>query len=213
MNAIYKNLYQFTTYIPPMDFTIHEYLLASEPSILFATGTVQQATAILPEIQEILAGRSLKYIFVSHMESDECGGLSVFQQAYPDVQVICSGLTARELPGYGFACKTLAVSGGKSIMDGELDLRIFDYPSEVHLQNGIVCFEQNSGIFYSADLMLRYGSGGSQIIDRRWIEEVEAIDSARVPNREKASELKAALAGINPKFIAVGHGFCVECRS
>lgn len=213
MNAIYKNLYQFTTYIPPMDFTIHEYLLNSEPSILFATGTLQQATAILPEIQEVLAGRPLKYIFVSHMESDECGGLSVFQQAYPDVQIICSALTARELPGYGLTCKTLAVSGGKSVTDGKLDLRIFDYPSEVHLQNGIVCFEQNSGIFYSADLMLRYGSGGGQIIDRSWAEEVEAIDSARVPNLEKAAELKAAFAGINPKFIAVGHGFCVECRS
>ena len=46
-----------------MDFTIHQYLLA--------TGTVQQAERSLPEIEEILGGRPLDYIFVSHMESDE----------------------------------------------------------------------------------------------------------------------------------------------
>ena len=54
-----------------MDFTIHQYLLATEPSILFATGTVQQAERSLPEIEEILGGRPLDYIFVSHMEPDE----------------------------------------------------------------------------------------------------------------------------------------------
>ena len=61
-----------------MDFTIHQYLLATEPSILFATGTVQQAERSLPEIEEILGGRPLDYIFVSHMESDEYGGIRIF---------------------------------------------------------------------------------------------------------------------------------------
>lgn len=35
MNEIAKGLYQFSTYIPPMDFTIHQYLLASDPAILW----------------------------------------------------------------------------------------------------------------------------------------------------------------------------------
>ena len=60
---IFGKLYQFSQYIPRMDFTIHQYLLA--------TGTVQQAERSLPEIEEILGGRPLDYIFVSHMESDE----------------------------------------------------------------------------------------------------------------------------------------------
>ena len=42
MQRIYKNLYQYSVYLTPMDFTIHQYLLASEPAILFAAGTVQQ---------------------------------------------------------------------------------------------------------------------------------------------------------------------------
>ena len=77
MKEIRKDLYQFSVYIPPMDFTIHQYLYAADPAILFAAGTVQQAKSILPDIQKILGDRPLKYIFVSHMESDEAGGVEL----------------------------------------------------------------------------------------------------------------------------------------
>lgn len=184
MQSIYKNLYQFSSYIPPMDFTIHQYLLAAEPSILFAAGTAGQAEAVLPQIKEILNGRKLKYIFVSHIESDECGGVSVIQGEYPDVQVICSYLGARELPGFGYTGKLIPAASETVIRDGDLSLRFFDYPAEVHLQNGIVCLEKNSGIFYSADLMLRFGNGTGQVISEDTVK---------------------------PSFLAVGHGFCVEC--
>lgn len=105
MKKIYENLYQFTTYIPPMDFTIHQYLLASDPAIVFATGTQKEAAENLATIKEILGEHTVKYIFVSHMESDECGGLPIFTKEYPEATVLCSALCARELPGYGFTGK------------------------------------------------------------------------------------------------------------
>lgn len=212
MQNIYKNLYQFSIYIPPMDFTIHQYLLATEPAILFATGTAPQAEATLPQIKEILEGRELKYIFISHIESDECGGISVFQNEYPNVQVICSNLGARELPGFGYMGKLLPVSAKTTIKDGGLDLQFFDYPSEVHMQNGIVCLERNSGIFYSADLMLRYGNGVNKVTFSKWQNEVDNISLSRVPSTESLEKLKTDLIVVNPSFIAVGHGFCVECE-
>ena len=43
MKKLTENLYQMTTYIQPMDFTIHQYLLATNPAILFATGTYEDA--------------------------------------------------------------------------------------------------------------------------------------------------------------------------
>ena len=159
MKRIHENLYLFSIYIPPMDFTIHQYLLASDPAILFATGTAQQAKEILPQIQNILGGRELKYIFISHMESDEEGGIFVFRQAYPGVIVICGSLAAHELPGWGYDGAVEIKSGRDELNDGGLSLSFVDYPSEVHDQNGIICFEKKSGIAYSADLLLRYGDG------------------------------------------------------
>ncbi len=152
MKKIYENLYQFTTYIPPMDFTIHQYLLTSDPAIVFATGTQKEAAENLATIKEVLGERTVKYIFVSHMESDECGGLPIFTKEYPEATVLCSALCAREFPGYGFTGKIKVCNENEILEDGTLKLHFFNYPSEVHLQNGLVCYEENSGVFYSADL-------------------------------------------------------------
>ncbi len=193
-----------------MDFTIHQYLLASNPAVLFATGTYEEAKQNLPQIKEILAGKNLNYIFVSHLESDECGGLPVFLSEYPEVTVLCSALCGRELPGYGYAGNIKVCNSDEHLIDGELYFQFFDYPSEVHLQKGLLCFEKNSEVFYSADLMLSYGNGGGKIVKSNWEKEVECIDSGRVPNEKYLLSLKENLLTIDPKFIAVGHGFCMR---
>lgn len=210
MKEIRKNLFQFSMYIPPMDFTIHQYLLAADPAILFAAGTAQQAAAILPDLKAILGDRPLKYVFVSHMESDEAGGVFVLQKAYPDLTVIASPLTARELPGFGYTGKILAKRGDDSLEDGELKLQFVDYPAEVHLQNGLLAYEKNTSILYSGDLFLRFGNGVGKTMKADWPKEVEAIDDQRVPNAAARKKLQEALLQVKPEFVAVGHGFCLE---
>lgn len=210
MKKLTEKLYQMTTYIQPMDFTIHQYLLATNPAILFATGTYEDAKKNLPFIKEILDGWELKYIFVSHLESDECGGLSVFLSEYPEVTVLCSSLCGRELPGYGYKGDIKVCHVDEDLIDGELELQFIDYPSEVHLQNGLLCFEKNSGLFYSSDLMQQYGHGAGQFIQSHWKQEVEKIDLNRVPNEKYLHILKKKLLQINPQYIAVGHGFCIK---
>ncbi|MGN0275341.1 MAG: MBL fold metallo-hydrolase [Chordicoccus sp.] len=210
MKEITKNLYQFSVYIPPINFTIHQYLLNTDPAILFAAGTAQQAEAILPDLKQILGNKPLKYVFISHMESDEAGGVFVLRREYPDLQVISSELTARELPGYGYTGTIIPKKGGAELKDGALDLTFVDYPAEVHLQNGLVCLEKNSGILYSADLFLRWGNGIGKTVDSTWKDEVSAINEERVPNEETRAALQEKLMKLDPKFVAVGHGFCVK---
>lgn len=209
MHIIHENLYQFTTYIPLVDFTLHQYLLATEPAILFATGTMEDAKRNLPQIREVLGERPLQYIFVSHMESDECGGLSVFLEEFPEAVVLCSALCARELPGYGCMGKIKICTGGETLKDGALSLRFFDYPSEVHLQDGLLCLEENSGIFYSADLMLRNGNGEGQVISGSWQEEVSKLEVQNA-TKQSSAKLTEELLKITPKMVAVGHGFCMR---
>ena len=212
MKKIYENLYQFTTYIPPMDFTIHQYLLASDPAIVFATGTQKEAAENLATIKEILGEHTVRYIFVSHMESDECGGLPIFTKEYPEATVLCSALCAREFPGYGFTGKIKVCNENEILEDGTLKLHFFNYPSEVHLQNGLVCYEENSGVFYSADLMLRSGNGTGKLIDSNWKTEVADIKPQYISSEDIFSKLKEKLLTITPKLIAVGHGFCITLK-
>lgn len=210
IKEIYTNLFQFTQLIPPIQFTIHQYLLNMEEPMLMGTGTMKQAEEMLQQIKLLLGEKELKYILVSHMESDECGGLSAFRKAYPKVTVICSELTARELSGYGYYGNINAKKGGDTLYGNGFDLTFIDYPSEVHLQNGLVFFEKNRGIFFSSDLMLRMGNGSDQVIKGDWKTEIESISSDRICNESAKEILKKTLLDLHPNFVAVGHGFCLE---
>ncbi|WP_026882013.1 MBL fold metallo-hydrolase [Clostridium akagii] len=212
MTEIIKDLYQFSMYIPPIHFTLHQYLLLSEEPVLISTGTMQQAELILPEIKELLNGKELKYILFPHIESDECGGLSVFQKEYPNVITVCSELSARELPGYGYTGEIQVKKHGDVLTGNDFLFKFIDYPSEVHLQNGLVFYEESRKIFFSSDLMLRFGDALGETIDSSWKEEVEAINIEVIPNENKLAALKNTLQEIEPEFIAVGHGFCVNCK-
>lgn len=212
MIKINEDLYQFSAYIPFIDFTLHQYLLLSDEPVLISTGTLQQAEQILPEIQQLLGDRSLKFIFFPHYESDECGGLPVFQKAYPDVVTICSELSARELAGFGYPGTIEAKKQGDTLIGNGFEFEFVDYPSEVHLQNGLLFYEKTREIFFSSDLMLRFGNGTNQTLDSTWEAETSDIDMHHTMNPVQADALKNALTTINPKFIAVGHGFCINCK-
>lgn len=41
MSAIYKDIYQFSSYIPPIDLSFHKYLLLTDEPLLVHTGTFQ----------------------------------------------------------------------------------------------------------------------------------------------------------------------------
>ncbi|WP_026882012.1 hypothetical protein [Clostridium akagii] len=60
--------------------------------------------------------------------------------------------------------------------------------------------------------MLRFGDALGETIDSTWKEEVEAINMQSIPSGDKLVELKNSLQEIEPEFIDVGHGFCVNCK-
>lgn len=212
MTMIYPGVYQFSLLIPHMLFTIHQYLLLSEEPVLISTGTAGQTERILPEIKKFLNGKELAYVLVAHMESDECGGLSIFQREYPKMITVCSELCARELRGFGYA-GIIAARGRGEVLSGKgFSLKFIDCPSEVHLQDGLVFYEETRRIFFSADLMLRFGDAAGKTIKSSWKDEVNSIGEERVPNAVKLQALQNSLRGLSPDFIAVGHGFCIDCR-
>lgn len=190
---------------------MHQYLLATEPSVMFATGSFGQAEWILPEVSHILGDRPLKYLFLSHFESDECGGIRLFKKKFPKLTILCSGFMAKELPGFGYCGRVIVGEEGDGFEDGEVSFKFFRYPAEVHLRDGLLCYERNSGVFYSSDLMYRKMVSKENIVEDTWDSEVDAIDSIRVPDSVRRERLKEELRLISPNIVAVGHGACVKC--
>lgn len=208
--TIYDNLYQFTEYIAPIRLSIHQYLLMTPEPVLIHTGTADQTEKIIPQLKEILGDVPLKYVLISHFESDECGGLSVLKQHFPDVAAVCSEICARQLAGFSYDIKTLIKRAGDTLEGDGFLFTFIDYPSEIHLQNGLLFFEEVRKILFSSDLMFRLGDSHGKILENVWRDEVYNIDMSRVPNKEKLKSMKNELLKIDPQFVAVGHGPCVR---
>ena len=155
MEPIFDKLYQFTYKIPGMPLDCHQYLLLRDPAILFSVGSADMARDFLPKVKELLAGRPLKYLFISHREWDECGGLAVLHKMFPETIVICSQNAAGNFKFNDYDGKVIACTPGQPFTDGGLELVFLPYPVEPHYNLGLLAYEKNSGVFSSADLFLK----------------------------------------------------------
>ncbi|WML32568.1 MBL fold metallo-hydrolase [Clostridium sp. OS1-26] len=210
MSSIYEDLHQFSSYVPPIDLTFHQYLLLADESILVHTGSVQQAEALVSQLKDVLAGRTLKYIFISHFESDECGGLSLILKHFPEAKPICSEVTARQLSGFGITNDIIIKRPGEKLISNGYELEFINYPSEMHLWEGLLLMENKRRIFFSSDLVFRFGNAQGTVIEGNWQTEIENITPQQVPDPQQRAQLQQTLAQLNPKFVATGHGSCLK---
>ena len=210
MLKIFDDLYQFSSYASPIDLTFHQYLLNRDEPILIHTGNTKQAAQLVPQIKEVIRGKKLKYIFISHFESDECGGLSVILKEFPRAKSICSDVTARQLEGFGIIGDAIVKKPGDKMIIDDMEFEFISYPSEMHLWEGLLFIENTRKILFSSDLMIRFGNVSGKILENTLEKEIERITEEQIPDKERRELLKAELGKLDIKFIATGHGQCIK---
>ncbi|WP_378954315.1 hypothetical protein [Pelosinus sp. sgz500959] len=210
MSNIYEDLHQFSSYVPPIDLTFHQYLLLTDEPLLVHTGSIKQAENLIPQLKSVLDGRQLKYIFISHFESDECGGLSLLLKNFPEAKPICSEITARQLSGFGITDDVISKKTGEKLTTGGYELEFISYPSEMHLWEGLLLVETKRRIFFSSDLVFRFGKTAGTVIEGNWQSEVNGITQEQVSDPERRAKLQQTLSQLNPAFVATGHGSCIK---
>lgn len=210
MQAIFNDLYQFTNYVPPIDLTFHQYLLGLDEPMLIHTGNKQRAKELVPQIKDKLKNEELKYIFISHFESDECGGLGIILGEFPQAKVICSEVTARELAGFGITNDVHIKKPGDRILIGGSEFKFISYPSEMHLWEGLLLLDLKRQILFSSDLMVSFGNPKEKVLENTLKEELALITNEQIPDAEKRKKLIQDLSKENIKFIATGHGQCIK---
>lgn len=210
MELILKDLYRHSTYAPQINLSYNQFLLTGDEPLLVHTGNHQQAAALTPRVKALLGEKPLKYIFVSHFEGDECGGLPLLLEEYPDAVTVCPEVTARQFGGFGQNVKTLVKKPGEKLVTKDYELEFISYPSEMHLWEGLLAIENRRGVFFSCDLMIRRGDGGGVVIDSGWEAEISGIRHEQVPDPARREALQETLRTFSPGFVATGHGPCIR---
>jgi flavorubredoxin len=211
MSVLIKDdLHQFSAYKESINLSFHQYLLLSEKPILFHTGDIEQARVLIPQLQAVLGNKGLAYIFVSHFEADECGGLLTILNHFPRAITICPETTGRQFHGFGFKVETLVKKPGETLKTPAYELEFISYPSEMHLWEGLLVMERKRGIFFSSDLMIRHGDAAGKVLDSHWQTEINKIGPEQIPNPKGLKQLQHLLERLNPSFVATGHGPCLN---
>lgn len=209
MQTVYKDLIRFSSYISPINLSFNQYLLLADEPVLIHTGSVDMAKELLLLLKKALDGKALAYIFISHFESDECGGLGVILNEFPEAKVLCSEVTARQLAGFGLAGDTLVKQGGDRLKTNDYELEFITYPSEMHLWDGLLLMENKRKVFFSSDLVFRPGQVKQEPIQSDILVELGEIAHTQMPDDEKRRSLIKTLKEKEVEFIATGHGDCV----
>ena len=210
MLKIYDDLYQHSLYREEVNISDHQYFLdCSQPTLIHA-GSHDAALDMLPGLEKLLGKRELSYVFISHLGADECGGLGLILEKYPRVRIICSSHTARELRGFGVTATIMIARPGERLSGDDFEYHIIEYPAEAHLQSGILLYEERRALFFSSDLMMRSGDGTGEVLASEWRDEVRATGIRQIPNSHLLRALRHDLSQLSPRFVAVGHGFCLR---
>jgi flavorubredoxin len=207
---ITDSLYLFSSYEEFINLSFNQFLLLGPESIMIHTGNQQQAMVLAPKIKEVLDGRKLSHIFISHFESDECGGLKTIMEHFPQAKPVCSAVTARQLKGFGLVSEVTVKVPGEALDANSYKLTFMSYPSEMHLWEGLLAFETKGGLLFSSDLFIRRGMVKDPIIKVSWQEESQGITPEQIPSAAGLATLKTTLAALPIKLVAPGHGPCLR---
>jgi flavorubredoxin len=196
----------FSTQAPELPLTFNQYLLATEEPVLVHTGAAVGADELAHQVSA-LVGDELRWIFASHFESDECGGVKTFVNRFPQATVVCSAVTSRQLLGFGITDRTLVKQPGDTLdLGGGRRLEFLPYPSEVHLWEGLLAFETDRGILFSSDLIMRMGGFEEALVPSSWSTEVDSIPAEKIPDPRTLAVVKEELLGHKVRLVAPGHG-------
>ncbi|QAA34404.1 MBL fold metallo-hydrolase [Clostridium manihotivorum] len=206
ITKVLENVYKFNHSIPNVAINFNQYLVLGKQTLLAHTGNVIIAKNLIPELKKLLGGKSLNYIFVSHFESDECGGINLITEAFPEAEVICSNTTEMQFKGFGFSTKTLVKKPEEVLEVEDLTLKFIKYPSEMHLWEGILAIDTSRNMLFSSDLFIHWDTIKEQEISSNIEAEINNVTLQQVPSPEALEEIKTTLSALDIKYIACGHG-------
>jgi flavorubredoxin len=124
----------------------------------------------LENIDNVLTGRKVDYLIVSHMEPDHAANIQTLVEKYPEIKIVGNAKTFTMISqffNFDISSSKIEVKEGDTLELGSHTLQFFFAPM-VHWPEVMVSYEQNEKVLFSADA---FGKFGTLDIEDEWIEE------------------------------------------
>lgn len=201
-----KGIYRISTFPEGGRISFNQYLIRDEKTTLVHTGSMQIFDGVFERIKEVVDPREISYVFISHFESDECGALRKLLDCAKNILPVCSEVTGRQLSGFGITSNVMTRKAGESLDLGDRRLVFIGYPSEMHLWEGLLAWEEKGRVLFSSDLFTRPGREEKAVLKVDIQKEIQSLGEDKIPSERLMLSTVEKLGGLPISWIASGHG-------
>ena len=154
-------------YIIPNGVSYNSYVILDEKVAVMDTVDARATDEWLTNLEVALAGRTVDYLVVSHMEPDHAANIKSLIDKYPQMQIVGNAKTFAMIPQFfdvDISDRAVVVKEGDTLSLGKHTLQFFMAPM-VHWPEVMVTYEQTEKILFSAD---GFGKFGALDADEVW---------------------------------------------
>jgi flavorubredoxin len=211
ITEIDDGIFRISTYIPdmvpPLGFTMNQFLLLAEEPLLFHTAPRQLFPLVAEAVATVTPVEAVRWISFGHVESDECGAVNMWLASAPRAEVAFGAL------GCDISLDDLCDRPPRALAEGEVvDLggkrvRQISTPHVPHGWEAQVLFEETTGTLLCGDLFSQVGRSVAVSEDDVVGPAVEAerMFHATALAPDTGAVLRS-LGDLEPSTLAVMHG-------
>ena len=189
-------------------FSFNQYLLIDDEPLLFHTGPRQLFPLVSEAIAALMPIERLRYVGLSHVEADECGGMNQLLAAAPNAVPLCSRIAAM------VSIADLADRAPRALADGELlslgrhAVQWLDTPHTPHGWDCGLLMDTTSRTFFCGDLFTQPGHGRQALTESDILGPSEDFRQPMdyFAHAPQTAATLARLAQLQPRTLACMHG-------
>ena len=173
--SLFENIYPI-----PRGVSYNSYVLLDEKTVLFDTTDASVATQFFENVGAALAGRSLDYVVVHHMEPDHAATLMDLLLRHPEATVVTTAKAAQMMEQF-FGSKPARlqlVKEGDTLCAGTHTL-VFTMAPMVHWPEVMMTYDATSKTLFSADAFGTFGALSGNLFADEMNFEGEWLNDAR----------------------------------
>lgn len=156
-----RRLERFEHMFPlPAGVAYNAYMILDEKTVLLDTVDSSVRDRFIENVRHVLAGRTLDYLVINHMEPDHCGNIEEIVRMYPQVKVVGNRKTFEFFERYyplDIKAQALVVKDGDTLSTGKHELQ-FHLAPMVHWPEVMFTLDSYDGTLYSADAFGAFGA-------------------------------------------------------
>lgn len=148
-------------YIVPNGVSYNSYVILDEKTAVMDTVDTRKTDEWFANLEQALAGRTVDYLIISHLEPDHSSNIKKLADKYPSATLVLSAKAKAMLPQFfdidNLEERSLAVKEGDTLNLGEHELTFIMAPM-VHWPEVMVEYESTEKILFSADGFGKFGA-------------------------------------------------------